>query len=69
MLDLVVVSIASDIVPITGENRVLAYYGLKQINSNPQSGLKAIIKIAKKLLNRIKYVWKNEQVYQKAVVA
>ena len=46
MLDLVVVSIASDIVPITGENRVLAYYGLKQINSNPQSGLKAIIKIA-----------------------
>ncbi len=46
MLDLVVVSIASDIVPITGENRVLAYFGLKQINSNPRSGLKAIIKIA-----------------------
>ncbi len=46
MLDLVVVSIASDIVPITGENRVLAYYGLKQLNTNPRNGLKAIIKIA-----------------------
>ena len=34
-LDLVVSSIASDIVPITGENRILAYYGLKQINTNP----------------------------------
>ncbi len=34
LLDLVVVSIASDIVPITGENRVLAYYGLKKLNSN-----------------------------------
>jgi single-stranded-DNA-specific exonuclease len=45
-LDLVVVSIASDIVPITGENRVLAYYGLKQLNSNPRNGLKAIIKIS-----------------------
>lgn len=46
MLDLVVVSIASDIVPITGENRILAHFGLKQLNSNPRSGLKAIIKIA-----------------------
>ncbi len=46
LLDLVVVSIASDIVPITGENRILAHYGLKQLNSNPRSGLKAIIKIA-----------------------
>jgi single-stranded-DNA-specific exonuclease len=46
MLDLVVVSIASDIVPITGENRILAFFGLKQLNSNPRSGLKAIIKIA-----------------------
>lgn len=46
MLDLVVVSIASDIVPITGENRILAYFGLKQLNSAPRSGLKAIIQIA-----------------------
>jgi len=45
-LDLVVVSIASDIVPITGENRIMAYYGLKQLNENPSTGLKAIIDIA-----------------------
>ena len=42
-LDLVAVSIASDIVPVTGENRILAYYGLKQLNENPGTGLKAII--------------------------
>jgi len=46
LLDLVVVSIASDIVPVTGENRVLAYYGLKKINSNPSLGLKTIIQIS-----------------------
>jgi len=45
-LDLVAVSIASDIVPITGENRVLAYYGLKQLNESPRTGLKEIIKEA-----------------------
>jgi single-stranded-DNA-specific exonuclease len=45
-LDLLVVSIASDIVPITGENRILAHFGLKQLNSSPRKGLKAIIKIA-----------------------
>ena len=45
LLDLVAVSIASDIVPITGENRILAYYGLKQLNSNPSLGLKGIIDI------------------------
>jgi len=43
LLDLVVVSIASDIVPVTGENRVLAYYGLKKLNNNPSLGLKTII--------------------------
>ena len=42
-LDLVVVSIASDIVPITGENRILAYYGLRLINSKPRPGLEAIL--------------------------
>jgi len=47
LLDLVVVSIASDIVPITDENRVLAYYGLKRLNSNPSTGLKAIIKLCR----------------------
>jgi single-stranded-DNA-specific exonuclease len=43
---MVVVSIASDIVPVTGENRVLAYYGLKKLNSNPSLGLKTIIQLA-----------------------
>ena len=45
LLDLTAVSIASDIVPIMGENRILAYHGLKQLNSNPSVGLKAIIDV------------------------
>lgn len=45
LLDLVAVSIASDIVPIMGENRILAYHGLKQLNSNPSVGMKAIIDV------------------------
>lgn len=45
-LDLVVVSIASDIVPITGENRTLAYFGLKQLNESPREGLKALLETA-----------------------
>ncbi len=45
-LDLVVVSIASDIVPITDENRILAHFGLKQLNDDPCFGLKSIIMIA-----------------------
>ncbi len=44
-LDLVVVSIGSDIVPITGENRILAYYGLQKLNSDPCKGLNSIINI------------------------
>ncbi|MFV0592946.1 MAG: single-stranded-DNA-specific exonuclease RecJ [Draconibacterium sp.] len=46
LLDLVSVSIAADIVPITGENRVLAYYGLKKLNSDPGVGLQTIINFA-----------------------
>lgn len=46
-LDLVVVSIASDIVPITGENRVLAYYGLKYLNQKPRPGIEAILNVSK----------------------
>ena len=42
-LDLVATAVGADIVPITGENRVLAYYGLQVINSNPRVGFKAII--------------------------
>lgn len=45
-LDLVAVSIASDIVPLTGENRILAHYGLRKLNSNPVPGLKALKEIA-----------------------
>ncbi|MBO7168521.1 MAG: single-stranded-DNA-specific exonuclease RecJ, partial [Rikenellaceae bacterium] len=45
LLDLVTVSIASDIVPLIGENRVLAYYGLQRLNSKPNKGLASIIKI------------------------
>lgn len=45
-LDLVVVSIASDIVPINGENRILAFHGLKKLNENPRPGLKALKDIA-----------------------
>ena len=45
LLDLVAVSIASDIVPVMGENRILAYHGLRQLNSNPSVGLKAIIDV------------------------
>ena len=45
LLDLVAVSIAADIVPIVGENRIMAYYGIKRLNSNPNMGLRSIIKI------------------------
>ena len=45
LLDLCAVSIASDIVPIMGENRVLAYHGLRQLNANPSVGLRAIMDI------------------------
>ena len=45
LLDLCAVSIASDIVPVTGENRILAFHGLKMLNQNPSIGLKAIIDI------------------------
>lgn len=45
-LDLVAVSIASDIVPITGENRTLAWYGLKKLNSKPIPGFKALMDVA-----------------------
>lgn len=45
LLDFCAVSIAADIVPVVEENRILAYYGLKQLNQNPNIGLKAIIDI------------------------
>lgn len=45
-LDLVATAIAADIVPITGENRILAYYGLKRVNEQPSVGIKALIELA-----------------------
>ncbi|HLP53172.1 MAG TPA: single-stranded-DNA-specific exonuclease RecJ [Chitinophagales bacterium] len=47
-LDLVCVSIGADIVPITGENRILAFHGLKKVNENPLPGLKRLIEVAGK---------------------
>ena len=47
LLDLLVVSIASDLVTMVGENRVLAHYGLKQLNENPRKGLLAMINLSK----------------------
>lgn len=47
LLDLVAVSIAADIVPIVDENRIMAYHGLKRINSNPNLGLRSIIRLCK----------------------
>ena len=51
-LDLVATAIAADIVPMTGENRILAYFGLQVINSDPRPGFKALIdQIKKKVLD------------------
>ncbi len=59
-LDLVAVAIAADIVPMTGENRILAYHGLEKINSNPNPGIQALIVlggIQKKLsINNVVFV-------------
>ncbi len=46
-LDLVAVAIAADIVPITGENRILATYGIKQINLSPSTGIRALLEYTK----------------------
>jgi single-stranded-DNA-specific exonuclease len=51
LLDLVVVSIAADIVPITGENRVLAYFGMQKVNATPRPGMKALLDLAKTNVN------------------
>lgn len=48
LLDLVVTAIGADIVPITGENRILAYYGLRVLNRSPRPGFKAILSQVKK---------------------
>jgi single-stranded-DNA-specific exonuclease len=45
-LDLVATAIAADIVPITGENRILAYHGLKKVNTDPNKGIKALMQLS-----------------------
>ncbi len=45
-LDLLATAIAADIVPITGENRIMAFYGLKKVNSNPCVGIQSLMKLA-----------------------
>lgn len=60
-LDLVVVSIASDIVPITGENRILAYYGLKRINSQPRIAFQTILSYSNVFPN--KKINKNSELF------
>ncbi|MDP4213041.1 MAG: single-stranded-DNA-specific exonuclease RecJ [Bacteroidota bacterium] len=46
LLDLVAIAIAADIVPMTGENRVLAFHGLKKLNKDPNSGIRALMKLS-----------------------
>lgn len=58
-LDLTAISIASDLVPIVGENRTLCYFGLEQINKNPRKGIKAILDLA----NIKKEITMNELVF------
>jgi len=52
-LDLLAVSIAADMVPVVGENRVLAFYGLQKLNRNPLPGLQTIIDISKRKSNEL----------------
>lgn len=61
-LDLLVVSIAADLVPLTDENRVLAYYGLKRLNNNPSVGFKSIIKLCG--LNRSKDITISDIIFK-----
>lgn len=45
-LDMAATAIAADIVPVTGENRIIAFYGLKKVNENPSTGIKALLQLA-----------------------
>ncbi len=51
LLDLVAIAIAADIVPMTGENRILAYHGLKRVNENPRIGIATILELASKKID------------------
>ena len=58
-LDLVTISIASDIVPIIGENRILAHFGLKLINTNPRPGIESILRVANIIRKSAEEIEKN----------
>jgi len=64
-LDLVAISIAADIVPITGENRVLAHFGLARINKTPRKGVEAILKYTSVRKARPRNLNKARDVYEK----
>ncbi|MCD6180341.1 MAG: single-stranded-DNA-specific exonuclease RecJ [Bacteroidales bacterium] len=64
-LDLVAISIAADIVPITGENRVLAYFGLERINNAPRKGIEAILKYTSVRKARSRNLNKAREVFSK----
>ncbi len=68
-LDLVVVSIAADIVPITGENRILAYYGLQRININPRPGFEAILEYTSFKKVRPINIEEGDYIYNKELTA
>ncbi|GGZ18595.1 single-stranded-DNA-specific exonuclease RecJ [Echinicola pacifica] len=67
LLDLVAVSIAADIVPITGENRILAHYGLERLNNNPRPGLMALI-LAGKGQRSLQELQENRQLLQRELL-
>jgi single-stranded-DNA-specific exonuclease len=64
-LDLVAISIAADIVPITGENRVLAHFGLDRINRTPRKGVEAILKYTSVRKSRARNLNKVQSVFDK----
>lgn len=66
-LDLVAISIASDIVPITGENRVLAFFGLQKINKSPRKGIEAILKYTSVRKSKSRNLNRGQEVYEKTL--
>jgi len=68
-LDLVVVAIAADIVPITGENRMLAYYGLQRLNSNPRPGIESILQYTTFKKVRPRNTEDGDYIYNKELTA
>jgi len=64
-LDLVAISIAADIVPLTGENRVLAFFGLNRLNKNPRKGVEAILKYTSVRKSRPRNLNRAQEVFDK----